>query len=278
MNYFDVDRKNQTYKLIRQIWVSYGKPGTARILADNLPQLYIAFKPDSGEILYLADEKIFKLDNILKNLPPVDFDPTQWNYATPYKDDVYVQHEMAWQPNTSLIFLFSHDYWGRGGYTFILNADTGQVCELDFGGWATEAHWSSNGRYLAIGRATKFHPTDLALLDTITGKLTTLNNAPKNEYGQRYLNGFTWAPDNRHLVAIGGVLAPKIGQDNHNVQGLFLIDIDSVQSKMITFAENFYTNSPQSMIWSPNGSKLVFRCPTKEVDRLCFISVRKTEP
>ncbi len=74
MNYFDIDKKNRTYKLTRQIWVSYGDPNTVQMLDDNLPQIPLAVKPNGNEMLYLSDKKISKLDKSLKKLS-VPFDP-----------------------------------------------------------------------------------------------------------------------------------------------------------------------------------------------------------
>jgi len=276
MNFYLIDRKNHIAKFTRQIWVSYGNPDNAQMLADNLPQLPVAIKPGGSETVYLSDKKISKLDKSLKKVPSAFFDPDQWDYAQGRRNNMPVAYEMAWQPGTSLIFLYSKGYMGGGGYTFILDADTGQVCELNFGGWASGAHWSLDGRYLAIGRATNSHPADLTLLDTTTGNLTTLGGAPQGIDGQLYLNDFIWAPDNHHLLAIGSVISSQGKQGINTNQGLYLVDIVSGQSIDITPKDNFYTNSPQSMAWSPDGSKLAIRCPTMEVDRICFISVQRT--
>ncbi|MBI5838881.1 MAG: hypothetical protein HZB19_02155 [Chloroflexi bacterium] len=276
MNYTSIDKKNGAYKFTRQAWVSYGDPDTAQMLADNLLQLPLAIKPGGREMIYLSDKKISKLDKSLKKLPSVLFDPAQWDYGKERRDQNPISYKMAWQPRTSLLFLYSDGIMGGGGYTFILNADTGEICELDFWGWATGAHWSSDGHYLAIGRAAKSHPADLTLLDTVTGKLTTLGGTPQEIEGKLYINDFIWTPDNYHLLAIGSVISSQDNQGKNNIQGLYLVDIVSGQSIDITPTDNFYTNSPQSMAWSPDGSKLAIRCPTMELDRICFISVQRT--
>ena len=227
-------------------------------------------------MIYLSDNVLVKLDKSLKELPPVHVDLAQWDYAKERRNDFPASYEMVWQPGTSLIFLYSEGAMGGGGYTFILDADSGHICEVDFSGWAIGAHWSSDGRYLAIGRATGSHPADLVLLDTKTGDLTTLSGTPQGIQGQLYLNDFIWAPDNHHLLAIGSIVLSQDNQGKNNNQGLYLVDIVSGQSIDITPKENFYTNSPQSMAWSPDGSKLAIRCPTMEVDRICFISIQRT--
>ncbi len=275
MYYYDIDKKNRAYKFTRQIWVSYGNPDTAQMLEENLPQLPLAIKPGGGEIVYLSDKKISKLDKSLKKLSSIPFDSAQWDYGKERRDKDPISYNMAWQPGTSLVFLYSDGVAGGGGYTFILDANTGQICELDFEGWATGARWSSDGRYLAIGRAAKSHPADLTLLDTTTGNLATLSGTPQGIAGQLYVNDFIWAPDNHHLIAIGGVFSSQNILGEGSVPRLYLVDIVSGQSVDVTPVDKFSINSPQSMAWSPDGSKLAIRCPAMGADQICIISVQR---
>ncbi len=268
MNYTSIDKKHRTYKFTRQVWVTYGKPDTAQMLDDNLLQLPLAIKPDGSEMVYLSDKKISKLDKSLKKLSSVSFDPAQWDYGKERRDKNPVSYNMAWQPGTALIFLYSDGVMGGGGYTFILDANTGKVCQLDFGGWATRARWSSDGRYLAIGRAAKSHPADLTLLDIATGNLTTLSGAPQGTEGQLYVNDFIWAPDNHHLLAIGGVFSSQNSQGKGSVPRLYFVDSGSGQSIDVTPVDK--------LAWSPDGSKLAIRCPATGVDQICIISVKST--
>ena len=54
---------------------------------------------------------------------------TQWDYSK-QRSDIPVSYKMAWQPNVSLIFLYGDGNTRLDGYTFILDTDNGQVCEL----------------------------------------------------------------------------------------------------------------------------------------------------
>jgi hypothetical protein len=275
MKYFDINKQNHTYKFTRQLWVSYGDPNTAQLLDDNLPQIPLAINSDGNEMLYLSDKKISKLDKSLKKLSSLPFDAAQWDYSKKLRNDTPISYNMAWQPGTSLIFLYSEGVMGGGGYTFILDADTGRVCELNLGGWAIGARWSSDGRYLAIGRVTNSHLVDLTLLDTTTGNLTTLDNAPQGMEGQLYVNDFIWTPDNHHLLAIGSVISPQDSQRQGNVQGLYLVDIPLSQSVYITEYKSIVSYEDNNWAWSPDGSKLLMRCPTHVVDQICLISVQR---
>ncbi|HEY9153332.1 MAG TPA: hypothetical protein VIN60_10635 [Anaerolineales bacterium] len=274
LNFLGKDQNTGISKFTHQIWISYGDPATAQKLADNLPQLPFAVKPDGSQTLYFSDKQLSKWNASMQAIPSTtSFDPTQWDYGKA-RDDNPVSYEMAWQPGTSLVFLYSEGAMDGGGYTFILNADTGRVCELKFGGWAQTAHWSSDGRYLAIIRSTTYgfptYSAELTVLDTTTGKLTTLDVIPQEIEGQHYVDDFVWAPDNRHLLAIGDIDTSRNSQDKI---GLYLVDFVSGQSVNILPAYALYTNSPQSMAWSPDGSKLVVRCPTQTVDQICFTPV-----
>jgi Tol biopolymer transport system component len=277
-NFYQLDRKNHIAKFTRQIWVSYGNPDTAQMLDDNLLQFSIAIKPDGSEIIYLSDKKISKLDKSLKELPPIPIDPTQWDYASERRDNQPVSYNMAWQPGTDLVFLYSDGATKGGGYTFILNANTGQICELNLGGWAAKAHWSSDGRYLAFVRATEyFFPlkaTDLTLLDTTMGNLITLVVTPQEMEGRHYVDDFVWAPDNCHLLAIGSV---SLFKNNEHENGLYLVDFMSGQSAHVA-SEYKSSLSPQddNLAWSPDGSKLLIRCPLDAADQICLISVQRT--
>jgi dipeptidyl aminopeptidase/acylaminoacyl peptidase len=275
MNYYDIDRKANIYKLARQIWISYGNPDTAQILADNLPQLFVTFKPGGSEMFYVSDKKIIKLDQSLKKLTSASFDFDEWDYGKERRDKNPVYYYMAWQPGTSLIFLYSDGFMGGGGYTFILDADSGRVCELDLGGWATMGRWSSDGRYLAIGRATDSHPADLTLLDSITGELITLDIPPQGVDGKFYISDFLWAPDNHHLLTLGNVYLFQNNKDgSFQEQGLYLVDF-SGRNSYIRAYDGTMPPQDNNWAWSPDGSKVLVRCPTHEVDRLCLISVRQ---
>jgi hypothetical protein len=273
MYYYDIDKKNRTYKFTRQIWISYGSPDTVHMLADNLLQLPFAIEPGGNEMAYLSGKQISKLDKSLKKLPSVPFDSAEWDYGKGWRDQNPVSYSMVWQPGTSLIFLYSNNY-GGGGYTFILNGDTGKVCELNLGGSTIGAHWTSDGHYLALGLSTTSHPAQLAVLDTVTGKLTTLGGAPQGVSGQLYINDFMWAPDNHHLLAIGSIIVPQNSQNESNGQGLYLVNTGSGSSFHIADYESIVSSESNNWAWSPDGSKLLMRCPTHVVDQICLITVQ----
>jgi Tol biopolymer transport system component len=185
---------------------------------------------------------------------------------------------MAWQPNTSLVFLYS-DGSGleMGGYTFILNVSTGQICELDLGGWAANAHWSSDGRYLAIIKATEYtspvNVLDMAILDTVTGELFTNGVIPQATEGERYVYDFTWAPDNRHLLAVGSTSSQN-NQNDNGVHELYLLDFMS--SEVVSILPEYSKFFSSGLAWSPDGSRLIIRCPIPtKGDRVCLISIQE---
>ena len=284
MNFLGIDQNTHQPKFTRQIWISHGDPNAAQLLAENRPQLPLAVKPDGSKMLYLFDKQISGRDNALNSTPFVPFDPTQWDYAKSRRSALPVSYEMAWQPGTLMIFLYSEGANGGGGYTFILNADTGHICELNLGGWAEVARWSPNGRYLAIIRSTRYtfptYSAVLTVLDTATGNLTTPVVILQEMAGEHYVEGIAWAPDNRHLLAIENILLPQTSQGVSITYQwlLYLVDSISGQSVNVEPAYQNFTSSPNnSLAWSTDGSKVVVHCPiSPSIDKLCLISVNKT--
>lgn len=214
----------------------------------------------------------------MQAIPSVPFDPTQWDYAKSRRNALPVSYKMVWQPG----FLYNNGSINEmGGYTFILDADTGRVCKLNFGGWADRAQWSSDGRYLAIVRLVDYSfpigSSDLTVLDTTTGKLYTIGVIPQG--GEHYVHDFAWAPDNRHLLVLGSV--PPSQDAGHGAtlhHALYLVDFVSGQSDQILpeYKMFFADGAPMNnFAWSPDGSKLLIRCPYL-ADRICLISVQAT--
>ncbi len=283
ITYTSINRKNDSSRFSRQVLVSYGDPNTVQVLADNLSQLHLAIKPGGRETIYLSDKNVSKMDKSLKKLPSALFDPAQWDYGKGRRDKNPVSYRMAWQPGTSLIFLYSTAGGSaNGGYTFILNVDTGNVCELDMGGWASRARWSSDGRYLAITRSAVYigftNSIDLVVLDTTTGNLYTVGVISQEMESKFYVDDFTWAPDNRHLLALGHTRFQNTnpGSSYHD---LFLVDFISGQSLLLfpEFKSFGAGGAPRNnFAWSPDGSKLLIRCPANAGDRMCFMSVQRT--
>jgi hypothetical protein len=274
INYYLIDQRNHVAKFTRQIWVSYGNPDTAEMLVDNAAQLPIAVKPSGNEIVYISDGSISRLDMSLNRVASVPFNAAQWDYARPQSNNDSPAFHMLWQPGTPLIFLYSRGYMGAGGYTFILNSETGSICELSLGGWASVARWSSNGRFLAIGMVENSNPAKPAVLDTVTGNLTVLGESPQGAESRLYMSDLIWTPDNLHLLLIGNAILRGTTQE----QGLFLADTETGQSTRVADYESVVSSQNSNWAWSPDGSKLLLRCPTHTVDQLCLVSVQKVSP
>ena len=202
----------------------------------------------------------------------------QWDYAAGRRSDVPLVFHMVWQPGTSLVFLYGDGLFRFSGYTFILNIDTGKVCELNLGGWATKARWSSDGRYLAIIRTHDHFPinsSDVAVLDALTGKVYSIN-ITSSEEAKHFVDDFVWAPDDYHLLAIGRHML-YIDQSANEQSRLYLVDFVSGQSNDVLPTYTFYANDTGSnLAWSSDGSKLLILCPTEKDEQLCFISVQKS--
>jgi hypothetical protein len=284
----NMDTKNGTFETHRKLWISYGDPNTAQLLADNLQQPFVT-KPDGSEFMYVSNKQISKQDESLKKTSsPAAFDPAQWDYAKARRDKIPVRYHMAWQPGTSLVFLYSKAGIAdsEGGYTFILDTATGHICELNFGGWASSAHWSPDGRYLAIVRANSYtglsDAIDLVILDSTTGNLRTVGTNLPDVEGKHTLGDFTWTPDNLHLLAFESIPSHY---DIHRVEtyyyDLYLIDLASDQVTYLFPEFKSFGGGGNNFVWSPDGSKLLARCPLSSAlfvtDRYCLISVQSAK-
>lgn len=268
-NVIGVDKTNNQLIFTRQVRISYGDPDKTQLLADNLPQYSVVLKSDGSQTAYLLDKQIFKLDPTLKVHSSISFDRMQQDYRHATTGNVTVDYKMAWRPNSAHIFLYNWAY-DNLGYTEILDADTGRLCNLEFGGWALVTRWSPNGRYLAIVRAQGSIPlqsTDLAVLDTATGKICTLQ-VPQEIQGRHLFNDIAWAPDNQHLAMIGST------SDYSGM--LFIGDFLSGQVDRILSGYKFQTGwQGVNLAWSPDGSKLLLNCPVSEdVKQVCLSSVQ----
>jgi hypothetical protein len=266
INALPVDKESHTYKFDRQLWMSQGDVDTVQMIADNLLlQFPFVNQPDGAEMIYFSDQYIYKRDELLKEVLSVPFD-----FVAP------ISYKMAWQPGTSVIFLYSEGAMGMDGSAFILNADTGHICELRFVGWASQARWSSDGRYLAMGRVTNSYPGVLALLDTVTGTLITLRGTPREIEGQLFVYDFVWAPDDHQLLAIGSI-QPQNSETNPH--GLYLVDISTGQSVHVLpeHKMSFVSQYDSAFAWSPDASKLTIHCPTPSTDQICIIPVQKSK-
>jgi len=267
------------FKFTRQLRISYGNPDDTQLLADDLPQYGVVVKPDGSQIAYFTAKQLVKLNTSLNAVASVSFDRKALDFKRKGPNAVNaVDYKMAWRPNSSQIFVYN---WAGDnlGYTYIMDTNSGQICSLDFGGWAEIARWSPNGRYLAIVRAQGSIPVesaDVVVLDTTTGEFYTPDMIQPEATGEYFAQDIEWAPDNRHLL-FTFIDAATYSQNTFTYEGsLYLGDIVSGQVDRIfpSYQLNVYRGTI-NMAWSPDGSKLLINCPTPEGDELvCLVSVQ----
>lgn|SRR5574341_52478 len=271
------------YEYERQLWVSRGDPSSAQLLEDahltgNLMYGFaFVVQPEGKETVFRAagDKQLSKKDAALLDEPSVGFDSSRWDYH-PSSTPLPLNFAMAWRPGSSQIFLYD---WGnalRMGYTFLLDANTGKICELNLGGWPFFGRWSPDGRYLAIIRNRQFgwpaQSTDLTVLDTATGLLYTSSIVPEAEAENNHVSGVAWAPDNRHLLVLDLANLATCAPDCSTAARLYLVDFLSGQVEPLLPSVQFAVNDPgTNLAWSPDGSKVIALCPN-----LCVISVQRT--
>lgn len=266
------------FKFTRQLRISYGNPDNTQTLADDLPQYGAAVKPDGSQIAYFTAKQFVKLDTSLNVVTSVSFDRKALDFKRNNSNTIgAVDYKMAWRPNSPQMFVYN---WASDnlGYTYIMNTNNGQICSLDFGGWAEKARWSPNGQYLAIVRAQGSIPVqsmEVVVLDTLTGAFYTPDVIQPEANGGYFAQDIEWAPDNRHLL-FTFFDATTYSQATFTYEGsLYLGDVVSGQVDRIfpSFQLNIYPGTT-NLAWSPDGSKLLINCPTPEGDKsVCLISV-----
>ena len=265
------------FKFTRQLRISYGNPDDTQLLADDLPQYGVVVKPDGSQIAYVTAKQLVKLNTSLNAVASVSFDRKALDFKRKGPNAVNaVDYKMAWRPNSSQIFVYN---WAGDnlGYTYIMDTNSGQICSLDFGGWAEIARWSPNGRYLAIVRAQGGMPVnsvDVVVLDTTMGASYILDAAESDVEGRHFAQDIEWAPDNHHLLF---TIRTTYSQVTYTYDGLlYLGDFISGQVKRILPTYQFNIGGAMlNLAWSPDGSKLLMNCPTPEgVKQVCLISVQ----
>ena len=63
----------------------------------------------------------------LETMQSPSFDITQWTFRGPVKPAPVFG--LAWRPGSTQVFLYSDTSWA-GGYIFLLDVNSGQICEL----------------------------------------------------------------------------------------------------------------------------------------------------
>lgn len=282
--------QNGTFPLIefqRQLWVSQRNPQRTQSIEDVLLRgnfqsyISVSVEPWGHRILYYVpdEKKLVELSESLDAKKAMTLNLAQWEYRA--KGNGWpIPYSMVWRPNTTQVFLYT--LGDVGGYTFLLDVASGQLCEMDFHGWADIARWSPNGRYLAIVRTWGSRPvdgSDLAILDTETGKLYTLQIIPDSMEELHFVNDVAWAPDNRQLAAIMQVLVrDPVTQKYRELRDLYLVDFLSAEEIQISSSEDIGAGlGVPNLLWASDGSRLLVKCPTDQMDRLCLFAVRESD-
>ena len=271
------DSTGSNFKFTRQLRISYGNPDNTYLLADDLPQYGMAVKPDGSQIAYLAEKQLVIFDASLNLVSKIAFDRKALDFKRKNSDNLdVVIYKMLWRPNSSQIFLYNRAP-DNLGYTYIMDSSNGQLCVLDFGGWADTARWSPDGRYLAIVRVKGHIPidsADAAVLDTATGMLYALDAVGAEKDEEHFVQDIAWSQDNRHLLF---TVATVYSETTFTYEGiLYLGDFLAGQVARVFPSYKFNVHAgTMNLAWSPDNSKILMNCPTPEgVAQMCLIFVQ----
>ena len=285
-NVLGVDKTTNRLIVTRQIRISDGNPDTTQLLLNNLQDYYpMTFKPDGSQIVYWENNgkqnyKLYRHKVSHELLEPeqlIPFDPALFG-----NEGYSITYDMSWRPNASQLFLYNGG--SPTSQTLLLDANTGRTCTLDFGGWVYFARWSPNGRYLAVitqkgPMLSSWSDLDLSVLDGLTGKLyridsTKVGPVEMKNCCRHMIGDFSWAPNNRYLIVTG--TAGLTGTTSYvPIDKLYLVDFLSGDVSDLFPSYEFYTDWwGRSLAWSPDGSKIIAKCPTETEGRLCLVSVQ----
>jgi hypothetical protein len=112
----------------------------------------------------------------------------------------------------------------------------------------------------------------------MTGKLYAMKIIPSDMGGLHFVNDVAWAPDSQHLTVIAQVLLQDPATHVYNKNNsLYFVDFLSNQAVQISSPDEKLGSGlgRTNLIWSDNGSQLLVKCPTDQMDRLCLLSVQK---
>jgi Tol biopolymer transport system component len=282
-NVLGVDKTTHQLTVTRQIRISDGNPDTTQLLLDGLLNYYspMAIKPDGSQIVYWENNgtqnyKLYRHKVSHEPLEPeqlIPFDPALFG-----NEGYPLMYEMSWRPNASQLFLYSGG--SPTSQTLLVDANTGRSCTLNFDGWVYFARWSPNGRYLAVitqksPMLSLWSDLDLNVLDTVTGKLYKIDSAKIVPPNRRHtVSDLSWAPDNHHLAIIGSANAVGTSPPP-TISRLYLVDFLSGEVDNLFPTYQFDIGWwGRGLAWSPDGTKIMAKCPTETEGRLCLVSVQ----
>jgi hypothetical protein len=279
------------------LWISRGDPQGTQLLENaeiTLPyeSVYsVAVNPNSGEFIYLGDASEHPLQRkasqtSVEAAQSIPFDPAKFAYHGE-NPSLGISYKMSWRPGATQVFLYTDvSRSGQERYTFLLDTNSGQPCELNLSGKTPAGqlavnlfpHWSPNGRFLAVISVGGF-----SVLDTATGHVYEIDEKQlisTDIKGQLSINDIAWAPDNRHLAATVQVSDYSVppGENYIKLRDLYVIDFVSNRAVQIPSDIKFGTTyGHTSILWSDDGSQLLVMCSAP--GGLCLLPVQQnTQP
>jgi hypothetical protein len=88
------------------------------------------------------------------------------------------------------------------------------------------------------------------------------------------IGDLSWAPDNHHLAIIEVAYAASTSPPP-SIDRLYLVDFLSGEVSNPFPAYQFNTGWwGTGLAWSPDGSKIIAKCPTENEGRLCLVPVQ----
>ncbi len=250
--------------------ISRGEGQPVENAATGLASPQLAAGVDGSQVIYFSAEdrerpQIFDLAQARTRSFAVDlYLPIQ----VTSRADYLTHYRIAPHPDGKRIAFYNHSAF------YVADTSSGQVCELDLGmygdrkQWASSAHWSPDGRYLAaftvIGDPV-FSFTDLVFIDTITGERHSI------DLEMRYFYTLAWAPNSRNALVIANDFSEQV------LHRLYLVDVITRNYRPVLQDYPLRNSGNWGVAWSNRGY-IALGCPVLTSDRslegrLCIIAV-----
>jgi Tol biopolymer transport system component len=242
------------------------------ILAQHLASTFIAKSLFSGHVTIAFSSEPGALMTIdtdaqTRQLTTVDLDETTRQIPLSSTD----AYRLAESPDSNWIAQY------RGENLYLINVKTQTICRMDLGdygeagpGHVFYAHWSPNSRYLGLAIKRQKAIPELNVLNIETGELHILSlPLDTTSWPPESIGSAVWSPDSQKIL----VQVTSRNSEMTKTDAEWLL-VDIPNWKFMYPLPN-YTFAPGvgNIVWSPDGSKVAFSCPTHGKGNICIMEV-----
>lgn len=254
--------------------ISQGK-GTVETGSPDLVSGYLAVHPDGRHLTFSPYNSAHpqSFDITTKQIQTLDIKGATVLSEIEGYIDFRSRYQSVWHPDGKRLAYFNNQVF------LLFNTESGETCEIDLGTipdygkqWALFAQWSPDGRYLAVQRTVGELPVpfiDLAILDTRTGELRTLDTGNEED-----IYAIAWGANSRDMLVIAQVV---IRQNPTKINGHNVYMVDTITGNYRQMLQNseFFFSGNTGVAWALDGKTIALDCFNQDQSEihLCLINV-----